>query len=101
MDPLRYTVTTTVPVDPASIDELAELFDTTNRELVAGHDDWLGAWFTANRELAQVTVIAQWRDPAAYERLRDSPEFRATMARFAERFTGPPTVTINEVLVEM
>lgn len=98
---MTYTITTTVPVEAGCIDELAELFDTTNRDLVAGHDDWLGAWFTANREASQVTVVARWTNPDSYERLRASPEFQTSMARFAERFTGPPTITINEILVEM
>jgi len=94
-------VLTRVKVRPGSIDELAALFDATNRDLVAGHDDWLGAWFTANRAKSEVTVIARWRDADSYERLRNSPEFAAAMAPFAERFTGPPTVSINEILVEM
>lgn len=98
---MDHLVLTRVPVEPGSIDELAQLFEQTNRDLVAGHDDWLGATFTANRETNEVTVIARWRDPASYERLRNSPEFGATMARFAERFTGPPTVSVNEVLVQM
>lgn len=92
---------TTVPVEEGAIDELARLFDETNRDLVSGHDDWLGAWFTANRETNVVTVIAHWVDAEAYQRLRSSDEFQTTMARFAERFTGPPTVTVNEILVEM
>ena len=68
---------------------------------VAGHDDWLGAWFTANRESSQVTVVARWRDADSYQRLRNSDEFQATMARFAESFAGRPSVSINELLVEM
>jgi quinol monooxygenase YgiN len=96
-----YVVLTTVRVEEGSIDELAELFDATNRKLVANHDDWLGAWFTASRETNEITVIAQWQDPASYERLRASDEFQSTMARFAERLTGPPSISINEVLVEM
>lgn len=98
---VMYVVITRVPVEEGAIDELAELFDATNRELVAGHEDWLGAWFTANRETGEVTVMARWSDADAYHRLRESPEFQATMARFAERFTGPPTVSVNELLVEM
>lgn len=96
-----YTITTTVSVEPGSIDELAELFDATNRALIADQDDWRGAWFTANRERSEVTVIARWVDPGSYQRLRESLEFATVMARFAERFAGPPTVTINEILVEM
>jgi len=96
-----YVVVTTVSVRPESIDELARLFDDTNRALVAGHDDWLGADFTANRAAGTVTVIARWRRPESYERLSGSDEFRATMARFAPHFLAPPEVSINEVLVEM
>lgn len=94
-------VVTTVEVEPGSIDDLAERFDATNRDLVAGHDDWLGAWFTADRAANSVTVVARWRKAESYERLRSSPEFSATMAQFAEHFAGPPQVSVNEVLVEM
>lgn len=96
-----FAVITQVKVKPGSIDELAVLFDETNRDLVADHEDWLGAWFTANRESSEVTVIARWRDSNSYERLRSSDEFQATMARFAEQFAGPPSVSVNELLVEM
>jgi quinol monooxygenase YgiN len=98
---VAFAVVTTVKVNPESIDRLAALFDETNPDLVAGHDDWLGAWFTADRERGEVTVIARWRDPASYRVLRESPEFQSTMARFAEDFVEPPRVSINEILVEM
>lgn len=96
-----FAVLTTVQVRPGSIDDLATLFDSTNRELVAGHDDWLGAWFTANRATSEVTVIARWRNADSYERLRNSPDFQIAMAQFAEEFTGPPRVSVSEILVEM
>ena len=96
-----FAVLTRVRVEEGSIDELAQLFDATNRDLVARHDDWLGAWFTANRDTSEVTVIARWSDAASYERLRAGDSYQATMARFAHKFTGPPDVSINEVLVEM
>lgn len=96
-----YAVVTRVKVNPQSIDELASLFDSTNRDLVAGHDDWLGAWFTADRGAGDVTVIARWRDAESYERLRDSAEFQTVMAQFATAFLEPPVVTINEILVDM
>lgn len=96
-----FAVLTKVKVHPGSIDGLAALFDETNRDLVAGHDDWLGAWFTANRENNEVTVIARWRDAESYRTLRNSEGFQATMAQFAEQFAGPPSVSVNEVLVEM
>ena len=98
---MEFAVVTTVKVRPGSIDRLAALFDATNRKLVEGHDDWLGAWFTANRADHRVTVIARWRDADAYAALRNSSEFQSTMARFAEDFTEPPIVSINEILVEM
>lgn len=96
-----FAVLTTVKVSEGSIDELAGLFDATNSGLVAGHDDWLGAWFTANRVTNEVTVIAQWRDVSSYEVLRNSEGFQTTMALFAQRFAGPPKVSINEILVQM
>lgn len=98
---MTFAVVTRVKVRPGSIDALAELFDSTNRELVEGHDDWLGAWFTADRAEGEVTVIARWRDAGSYEKLRSSAEFQSTMAKFAEDFTAPPVVTINEIIVEM
>ena len=96
-----YFVVTTVDVEPGSVDRLAELFDATNRDLVAAHDDWMAAYFTANRSTSVVTVIAHWRQAESYEVLRSSPEFQSTMAKFAESFVGPPRVSVNEVLVEM
>lgn len=98
---MEYAVLTRVKVRPGSIDGLAELFDATNRELVAGHDDWLGAWFTANRAESEVTVIARWKDADSYARMRVDPAFQSTMARFAEEFAGQPSVSVNELLVEM
>ncbi len=96
-----FAVITRVKVQPESIDQLAALFDETNRALVAEHDDWKGAWFTANREANEITVIARWSNPESYAKLRNSEAFSDVMARFAEKFAGPPEVTVNELLVEM
>ncbi|MCH9816477.1 MAG: antibiotic biosynthesis monooxygenase [Actinomycetia bacterium] len=96
-----YVVVTTVEVEPGSVERLAELFDSTNRDLVAGHDDWIAAYFTANRSTNMVTVVAHWRQASSYEVLRSSAEFQSTMVKFAESFVGPPSVSVNEVLVEM
>ncbi len=96
-----HIIVTTVEVEEGSIGGLAELFDATNRELVAEHDDWLAAFFTADRETSTVTVIAHWRQASSYATLRSSPEFASTMAKFAEKFVGPPHVSVNEVLVQM
>ena len=98
---MMFLVVTTVEVVPDSIDVLAALFDETNRELVAGHDDWLSADFTADREANTVMVVARWRRAESYVALRESPEFGATMALFAPHFAGPPTVATYEVLVHM
>lgn len=98
---MTYLVTTQVTVPAEKIDDLAALFDATNRDLVSAHDDWLGATFTANRETGEIRVIARWRDAESYRALRDSPEYVSTMARFAPSFTEPPVVTITEVLIEM
>lgn len=98
---MTFAVMTRVKVRQGSIDGLAALFDETNRALVAGHDDWLGAWFTADRVRHEVTVIARWRNAQSYEELRDSADFQSVMAGFAEAFVGPPSVSINEILVEM
>ena len=40
---MTYAVVTRVEVQPDSIDDLAALFDSTNRQLVAGQEDGLGA----------------------------------------------------------
>ena len=98
---MEFAVITRVKVQPGSIDELEALFDATNRELVAAHDDWLGAWFTANRDTDEISVIARWSNPDSYQRLRRSDQFQFTMARFGEKFVGPPSVSTNEILVEM
>jgi hypothetical protein len=74
------SVLTRVEVEAGSIDELAQLFEVTDRALVAGHDDWLGAWFTANRDTNEVTVIARRRDVASFEQPRASDSYQGTMA---------------------
>ena len=96
-----FAVITTVPVQEGAIPELAALFDKTNRALVAEHENWLGAWFTANHESSEVTVIARWSDPEGYEKLRASDDFQEIMGQFSAKFNGPPTVSINEILVQM
>ncbi len=96
-----HIVVTTVAVEPGSIDELAHLFEATNRELVTGHDDWVGASFTADRVAGTITVMARWRRAESYERFRASDDFRTTMAQFSSRFLGPPAVSVNEILIEM
>jgi heme-degrading monooxygenase HmoA len=98
---MAVVVLTTIPVKEGLIDEVARLFRETNPALVEGQPEWLGAWFTANRQRSEITNVAHWQSAEAYERLRGSDEFKQTMARFAEMFTGPPSISIHEVLVQM
>lgn len=98
---MTVVVLTTFHVKEGGIDGAARLFEETNRPLVDDQPDWLGAWFTASRERSEITNIARWTSAASYEQLRDSAAFKATMAQFAGLFLGPPTISINEVLVEM
>jgi quinol monooxygenase YgiN len=98
---MTVVVLTTIPVKDGRIDEVARRFEETNRPLVADEPDWLGAWFTGNRERSEITNIALWRSSESYERLRSSEAFQDTMRRFADVLAGPPVVTVNELLVEM
>lgn len=98
---MTVVVLTTIPVREGSIDEVARRFEETNPPLVADQADWLGAWFTGSRERSEITNIALWRSAESYEQLRRSEAFQATMSQFSDLFVGPPTVSINELLVEM
>lgn len=98
---MAVVVLTTIPVKKGSIDQVARLFEETNPALVEGQPEWLGAWFTANRQRSEITNVAHWESAEAYERLRGSDEFQQTMAQFAELFAGPPSISINELLVQM
>lgn len=98
---MTVVVLTTIPVEEGSVDEVARRFEETNRPLVADHPDWLGAWFTGNRERSEITNIALWKSADSYERLRNSEAFQTTMKQFSDVLLGPPAVTINELLVEM
>jgi hypothetical protein len=47
------------------------------------------------------SVKAAGANADSYERLRTSDDFQGVMSQFAAKFTEPPSVSINEVLVEM
>lgn len=98
---MPYLVITAVMVQPDAIDGLPDLFDSTNRQLVATHESWLGATFSAIRDAGEIRVIARWHDPESYQRLRSSEEFAEVMSHFALFFLKPPEIAITEVLVEM
>ena len=93
---MAVVVLTTIPVKEGAIDDVARLFEETNRSLVRDRPDWLGALFSANRQRGEITNIAHWRSAEAYDRLRNSDEFKATMAKFADMFIGPPTLLITD-----
>lgn len=96
-----YAVITSVRLKPDRIDDVRELFRRTNPGLVAGQEDWESAVFTANREKDTITVIARWRSAEAYEQFRASDEYTKTMEGFTRYFAHPPTVEVNEILVDM
>lgn len=98
---MTVAVLTTIRVKRGSMDEVARRFEQTNRPLVADQPDWLGAWFTGDRERSEITNIALWKSAEAYERLRSSEAFQSSMSQFSDVLLGPPAVAINEVLVEM
>lgn len=96
-----YAVITTVGLKPDRIDDVREMFRRTNPGLVAGHEDWVSAVFTANREKDTITVIARWKSAEAYKEFAAGDEYRSTMGEFARYFRGTPSVEINEILVDM
>jgi heme-degrading monooxygenase HmoA len=95
-----WAVVTTVPVKPGHIDEVATLFRERNPGLVADQPDWKSARLLADRESDTITVIAVWSDPDSYRRYADGP-LREAMQEFLPYFTGPPSVVIHEILVDM
>ena len=98
---MTVVVLTTIKVKEGSVDEVARLFEETNRPLVADQPDWLGAWFTGSRDRSEITNIALWKSAESYERLRCSEAFQRTMSQFSDLLLGSPAVLINELLVEM
>ena len=98
---MTVVVLTTIKVKEGSVDEVARLFEETNRPLVADQPDWLGAWFTGSRDRNEITNIALWKSADSYERLRSSERFQSTMSLFSHLLLGPPSVLINDLLVEM
>ena len=96
-----YVVMTRVKLKPGTSEICADLFQKTNRELVSSEPDWLGARMIFDHNTGVLTVLATWRDPDSYQRLRNSLRFQSTMQEFGQHFASPPEISINEVLVDM
>ena len=96
-----FVVITKVQLKPGKVDEVRDLFEKTNPALVEGQIDWIKAKFTANRDANQVVVLAFWQRAESYQAFSTSSKFQQVMSQFAPYFTGPPEVTINEILFEM
>lgn len=94
-------VMTSVQLREGHVDAVRDLFASTNPGLVADQDDWIAAKFTADRASDRVTVLAFWRNAAAYRDFAASDEFRVVMERFASHFASPPEVVVHEILFEM
>ncbi len=96
-----HAVITHARLTPGRIDDVREIFRRTNPGLVADQKDWVSAIFTANRNDDTVTVVARWKNPDSYEALAATDKFKQAMAEFAPYFRSPPTVEVNEILVDM
>ena len=96
-----YAVITNVRLKPGRIDDVREIFRRTNEALFADQDDWVDAIFTANRRDDEVTVIARWKSVDSYRAFTAGDPYKAAMAKFEPYFAHPPTVDVNEILVEI
>ncbi len=96
-----YAVITSVRLKPDRIDDVREVYRRTTPDLVADQEDWVSAVFSANRKDDTVTVIARWKNAESYEQFRASDKYKEAMAGLARYFAHPPTVEINEILVEL
>ncbi len=96
-----FIVSTRVKLKPGRSQEVAALFRESNPDLVKGQPDWLGAKMIFDPETDVITVLATWRDAAAYQEFSGSEQFQSAMGAFRQHFSGPPEISLNQVLVEM
>ena len=96
-----YAVITSIRLKPDRIDDVREVYRRTTPDLVASQEDWVSAIFTANRPQDTITVVARWTNAESYERFKASEEYSEVMGELARYFAHPPTVEINEILVEL
>ncbi len=96
-----YAVITHVRLKPGRIDDVREIFRRTNEALFADQDDWVGAIFTANRRDEEVTMVSRWKSTDSYRLFAKGEAYKAMMAELERYFAHPPSVDINEILVEI
>ncbi|MDH3539171.1 MAG: antibiotic biosynthesis monooxygenase [Acidimicrobiia bacterium] len=96
-----HAVITHVRLKPGRIDDVREIFRRSNPLLVAEEEDWVGVIFTANRKDDTVTVVAKWKNPDSYRKHAATEAYQTAMQEFARFFREPPTIEVNEILVEM
>ena len=96
-----HAVITHVRLKPGRIDDVREIFRRSNPLLVAEEEDWVGVIFTANRKDDTVTIVAKWKNPDSYHKYAAREEYKTAMEEFARYFREPPTIEVNEILVDM
>ena len=96
-----FAVITHVRLKPGRIDDVREVYRRTNPPLVAEQEDWVSATFTANRRDDEITVIARWKNADSYRTFAAGDAYKAAMAQLSEYFAHPPTIDVNEILVEL
>ena len=96
-----HIVMTRVKLRDGTSGQCAELFRSTNPDLVKDEQDWLGAKMLFDSESSTVTVLASWKNKESYKALSATPKFQATMQEFARFFASPPEITTHDLLVEM
>ncbi len=96
-----YAVITHARLKPGRIDDVREIFRRSNPLLVADEEDWVGVIFTANRKADTVTVVAKWKNPESYREYAATETYQTAMEEFARYFREPPTIEVNEILVDM
>ncbi|NNF10118.1 MAG: antibiotic biosynthesis monooxygenase, partial [Acidimicrobiia bacterium] len=96
-----FAVITHVRLKPGRIDDVRERFRRTTPPLVAEQEDWVSVTFAANRRDDEVTIIARWKNADSYRAFAAGDAYKAAMAELSQYFGHPPTIDVNEILVEL
>ena len=96
-----YAVITNVRLKAGRIDDIRELFRRRNEALFADQSDWVSTIFTANRRNDEVTIVSRWSNADSYRTFAGGEAYKAMMTEFEPYFAHPPTVDVNEILVEI
>lgn len=97
----RYIVETTVTLKKGKINEVLDLFKSTNPQLITDEPDWIRASFSSIEEENIVIVRAEWKSQDSYLKFSESKKFKSTMKKFGKYFVGKPKITISKILFEM